>query len=209
MLGILIVTLIPVANADGLSLRLVERANLADEDTFQVESWESIQVSLQIKKTSYVYASTERASVAPQGYHGFDYVMYSVGTGTRFPITKKITAFGQIGLMKVVNSWGGRKPRQSEAFEYYLNRKWYGLSNEWLQFDAYSVKNSDAITAEIGFDMAITDSIFCTMSYRMLKITEKIAGYRTEWDALGPNQYWTSSQNRNYSSVNIGFGVAF
>jgi hypothetical protein len=201
---------------DELKVQLIERSNLADEDSFQVGSWEGVQVSYH-EDSVYIFGSVEESSIFPNGYHAFDYTMIGVGIGSTMRFNKRIRAFGQVGLYKITNSWGGRKRQPSEAMEYYLNRKWYGLREwdstdgnvEWLAFDEYRVKNSDAIGGTFGIEMDFyqSDSISIggSMSYRLLKINEKIAGFRDEWtEDRGPGHYWTTSQRRNYSSINLG-----
>lgn len=212
--------LVHPAYGSGVSVQLIERSNLADEDSFQVGSWEGIQISYH-KDDVYLFGSIEESSIFPNGYHAFDYTMIGVGIGSTVRLSDRLKAFGQVGLYRITNSWGGRKRHPSEAMEYYLNRKWYGLSGwyhedgnaEWLGFDEYSVKNSNAIGGTFGIEMAVYQDDYWTvggsMSYRMLKINEKIAGYRDEWTPRGPGHYWTTSQRRNYSSINLGLNVGY
>lgn len=220
MFAISLMLFISQAKSDEIDVKLIERSNLADEDIFQVGSWEGVQVSYH-EDSIYMFWSIEEASIFPNGYHAFDYMMYGAGFGSTVKINKHFRAFGQVGLYKIVNSWGGRKRKPSEALEYYLNRKWYGLSEfyrgdggtEWYSFDEYEVKNSNAITGTVGiemlFDLADKWNLGASISYRLLKINEKISGYRNEWSERGPGHYWTTSQRRNYSSINLGFNLRY
>ncbi len=206
--------------ASELEFQIVERSNMADEDTFQVGRWVGLQVSYTPKEDFYWYGSLERAEIHVNSYRAFDYGMLGFGVGSKTQISNRISVFGQVGLLGIFNSWGDRKNGESEAFEYYLNRKWYGLTDvyygetRWLSFDAYSVKNSQIEPViEFGVQTQFYKSknydVYFTASYRILKIDEKIAGYRAEFDSWGPGQYWTTSQRRNYSSINIGLVFSY
>jgi len=105
-----IMFLFPAHSYSGeFDLRITEQSGQADEDSFQTGQWERLQLFYSPNKSIYYFTSGERVAVFPNGYHAFDYVMYGFGAGKRLQLTKSIRMFSQIGVMKVVNSWGGRK----------------------------------------------------------------------------------------------------
>ena len=207
------------ASAGELSLSLSQRSLDNADDVFSVDKWDAMQLSYSPDNSDmYYFISKESFDVSPI-YTAWTYNMVGLGVGTRAKLTQRIRLFGQIGVYKVKNSWGGRHRRFNEGLYYYLNRRFYGSQTTfysppdgppYYEFKDYSVKNKKyTIGGTIGLELLqpISDNITAgfSISKRIIKIHEEINAYAYD----GESGNWAHTPNRDYTSTSYGLSLNY
>lgn len=199
--------------AGELDLKMITSSFISDDDNYQRGESNGIQLTYVPNKSFYLFTSFETINVYMTD-KAFDYSLLGVGFGHKIKLTKHINAFGQLGYYFIKNSWGARKREFNEGLLYYLNSRYanYNAETKYTSFQEFEVRNDNTFGGVVGIEMVypITKNFNSTMSlsYRHMKIKEKVIGYRDAW-ANDVNHNWQFGTVRNYSSINFGVGLNY
>lgn len=219
----LVIVLIPLmAQAGEVSVSLNQYSRMADDDIYQVGTWNGIQISYSHDSNVYYFIGQDTAVVYPNG-RAFDYIFTAVGIGFKKKVTSGFNVFGQAGIAKIDDTLGKKNFNDIEALTYYFNERIsQQLPSGYHQaFDSFGVTHDDyaaaiSLGAELVTEITKNFSAGISMSYRGLKFHESLSAYRNDWDAhnatLSPGQtptYWEFGIGRNYSSFNTGINLTY
>lgn len=205
-----------------ITASVYQLSRMTDDDTYQVGTWQGLQLSYKPFDGLYYFVSQDGAGVYPNG-KSHDYTFTTAGFGIDKRVTKGIKLFGQLGIVKIDDSLGEKRHGDIEALTYYFNERIsQQLPAGYHQgFDSFGVKHDDyVVSVTLGAELThqITDSLSVglSLSYRGMKFHESLSAYRDDWDAhnatLAPGQtptYWEFGLVRDYSSFNTGLSLTY
>jgi len=202
--------------ADTWSSSIHESSALKSDDEYSVGAWHGIQFSYAPNDKGYFFISQEKMEIVTTG-HAFDFYLTGLGVGNSVKISENFSIFGQVGYYIVKNSIGSRRDDSisNESLSYYLWKRYSFLGVPYPgRFDGFSLGSKDTIAGTIGVNMhyPVTKSLSLDLntSFRLLKITQNINGYRHEWDGPGcPGCKFVAEGHIDYSSINYGFGLTY
>lgn len=216
-----------VANASELRLDILEMSRMADDDMYQVNSWEGLQLSYQFDSPVYVFGSYETASVYPMAYsHELQFL--GLGLGVRHKLTDYISLFGQFGYYFVSNDFGHQRlsgDQQSyqlnEGAWQYLNTRFRGFQNPNAEFadeygaylfEGYEIVTEDTIGGTVGVDLLYPVgkdwTLGMSLAYRHMTLRESIIGYFPGYYEGNPTNRWEVNGSRNYSTIIFAFNAS-
>lgn len=187
-----------------MNISVIQYNAIADSDEYSVGQWHGIKVTHE-----NVFFGYDKARVYPRGF-GYNLEILSLGFRDQFQVTDKIRFFHEIGYAKIDDNVNGETTENLEGITYYLNGRFFDPIGERQIFKSYDVKTKDSIIGSIGIEFSY-GNFFSTFGYRHFKMSEEIVGYidseRTSPD--GTKLRWEHKQNRNFSSIFMGFGWIF
>lgn len=204
-------------SAAEFQLKLSQFDRLADEERYNVGNWQGIEASY--GNNLFGFVSYEKAQIIPLWGIG-DMQLLGAGFGYRYPITKKIRAFGKLGYYFISHEYEGRHAWRSsgdagasEGMLYYMYSKYGFTYNGILYPDEYMIEYKNTIGGEIGLEflqpVSKNTNLGFSLSYRSMKIHQLLRIMWDEKDFDHTGVCWEDGRNINYSSINYGVVLSY
>ena len=144
----------------------------------------------------YVFLAFEQMHICPD-YCGVTYNLYGIGLGNHIKFDK-VSLFIQGGFYYVKNNVGYQ--RNNENLYYYMINRFNGGRS--MSFTGYRVDNGNALGAEIGLDVPLSQDFSFQFYYRHLQFWTNTVAYLN-------GGYWHDPATIKYNGYGMNLAYHF